>query len=162
MKRPICDFWWAVVCGMGFVATVLAVLCSPRMLLSGVCLQESRLVIAFALKMVGVLGPAVVVAVRGFAAWQPAAALMLACFIASFLLQSLRQDTLAICSSACLAGRVAIVTGGNIGIGAEIASGLASRGATVIIACRNQSAGQAIVDSINIRCVHLLRASYFV
>lgn len=152
MKRPIGDLWWPASCGMGFVATVLAVLGSPRMLISGVCLKESRLVISFALKVVGLLGPAVAVAIRGFAAWRPAAAFMLACFITSFLIRSCRQDVVTVCSSACLDGRVAIVTGGNIGIGAEVASGLAARGATVIIACRNQSAGQAVADTINIRC----------
>ncbi len=41
-----------------------------------------------------------------------------------------------------LAGRVAIVTGGNRGIGLAIADGLAKAGATIVIAARDAEAGQ--------------------
>ena len=37
-----------------------------------------------------------------------------------------------------LSGKVAIVTGGNGGIGFGIASGLAAAGATIVIAARDQ------------------------
>ncbi|KAH8834284.1 hypothetical protein DL96DRAFT_1676453 [Flagelloscypha sp. PMI_526] len=37
-----------------------------------------------------------------------------------------------------LSGKTALVTGSNVGIGLEIARGLASRGATVVLACRNR------------------------
>jgi len=45
-------------------------------------------------------------------------------------------------------GRVAIVTGGNSGIGYETAKALATKGATVIVASRNEGRGQAAVSSL--------------
>ena len=47
-----------------------------------------------------------------------------------------------------LAGHVAIVTGGSKGLGAAIAAGLASAGATIVIASRDQSEGKVIADEI--------------
>jgi len=47
-----------------------------------------------------------------------------------------------------LSGRVAIVTGGNRGIGFSIAKGLASSGATVIIANRKAAEGQSAAESL--------------
>jgi len=47
-----------------------------------------------------------------------------------------------------LEGKVAIVTGGNTGIGLETARGLAERGARVILGCRNKQRGEAAVSSI--------------
>jgi 2-deoxy-D-gluconate 3-dehydrogenase len=47
-----------------------------------------------------------------------------------------------------LAGRVAIVTGGNGGIGLGMAEGLAGAGATVVIAGRNATKGAAAVKQI--------------
>lgn len=44
-------------------------------------------------------------------------------------------------------GRIAIVTGANTGLGFETAKGLASKGAKVIMACRNEAkANQAMAD----------------
>lgn len=45
-------------------------------------------------------------------------------------------------------GRVAIVTGANSGIGYETARALANKGATVIIACRDQQKGEAATQQI--------------
>lgn len=42
-----------------------------------------------------------------------------------------------------LTGRVALVTGANAGLGFEIASGLAGRGARVLLACRNAAKADA-------------------
>ncbi len=43
----------------------------------------------------------------------------------------------------CLDGRVALVTGGNSGIGFRTADGLAAAGATVVLACRDRAKGAA-------------------
>lgn len=45
-------------------------------------------------------------------------------------------------------GRVAIVTGANSGIGFETAKSLAHRGATVVMACRNMTKGEAALSAI--------------
>jgi NAD(P)-dependent dehydrogenase (short-subunit alcohol dehydrogenase family) len=47
-----------------------------------------------------------------------------------------------------LAGKVAIVTGANSGIGYAMALALACKGATVILACRNKDKGEAAVQQI--------------
>lgn len=47
-----------------------------------------------------------------------------------------------------MTGQVALVTGGSKGLGAAMAAGLASAGATVVLASRDQSEGQAIADEI--------------
>ncbi len=47
-----------------------------------------------------------------------------------------------------LKGRVAIVTGGNGGIGLGMARGLASAGARVVIAARNAEKSRGAVDEL--------------
>ena len=65
-----------------------------------------------------------------------------------------------------LAGRVAVVTGGNAGIGLETARVLAERGGTVVLACRGErkaaeaaSQIRATAPDADIRAVHLDLAS---
>ena len=51
-----------------------------------------------------------------------------------------------------LSGSTAIVTGGNSGIGKSLCLGLAKRGATVYLACRNVSKGQEVASEIIDAC----------
>jgi NAD(P)-dependent dehydrogenase (short-subunit alcohol dehydrogenase family) len=48
-------------------------------------------------------------------------------------------------------GKVAVVTGSNVGIGLETAAGLAAQEATVVLACRNQGKAQAAAREITTR-----------
>jgi NAD(P)-dependent dehydrogenase (short-subunit alcohol dehydrogenase family) len=47
-----------------------------------------------------------------------------------------------------MGGRVCLVTGANSGIGKATVLGLARMGATVVLVCRNQPAGQAAIDHV--------------
>ena len=47
-----------------------------------------------------------------------------------------------------LSGRVAVVTGGNRGLGREVTRYLAGRGARVIVACRDEAAGEATAGEL--------------
>ena len=47
-----------------------------------------------------------------------------------------------------LTGKIAIVTGANTGIGAETARVLASKGAAVVLACRDEARTKAVIDRI--------------
>ncbi|WP_437487038.1 oxidoreductase [Sorangium sp. So ce1014] len=49
------------------------------------------------------------------------------------------------------AGRIAVITGGNTGIGLETARALAERGATVVLACRDRGRAGAAVEQIKAR-----------
>jgi NAD(P)-dependent dehydrogenase (short-subunit alcohol dehydrogenase family) len=48
-------------------------------------------------------------------------------------------------------GKVAVVTGSNVGIGFETAAGLAAQGATTVLACRNQAKGEGAAREITTR-----------
>ena len=51
-----------------------------------------------------------------------------------------------------LAGRVCLITGGNSGLGYATALGLAARGATVWLLCRNEGRAEAAVEKIRSTC----------
>ena len=55
-----------------------------------------------------------------------------------------------------LSGKVAVVTGGNGGIGLGMARGLASAGATVVIAARDLEKSQAAVEDLASRGTSVL------
>ncbi|XP_075983820.1 retinol dehydrogenase 14-like [Anticarsia gemmatalis] len=66
-----------------------------------------------------------------------------------------------------MSGKVAIITGGNSGIGYETALELARRGAKVILGCRDDKRGQKAADSIikktknnSVRYMHLDLSSF--
>jgi NAD(P)-dependent dehydrogenase (short-subunit alcohol dehydrogenase family) len=48
-------------------------------------------------------------------------------------------------------GKVVVVTGANVGIGFETAVGVAERGATTVLACRNQAKAEAAAKSVTQR-----------
>lgn len=50
--------------------------------------------------------------------------------------------------------QVAVVTGANVGIGFETAAGVAARGATTVLACRDRAKGAAAVEAIQRRVGH--------
>jgi NAD(P)-dependent dehydrogenase (short-subunit alcohol dehydrogenase family) len=45
-------------------------------------------------------------------------------------------------------GKVVVITGANVGIGKETAVGLARKGATTVLACRNQEKAKAAADEV--------------
>jgi NAD(P)-dependent dehydrogenase (short-subunit alcohol dehydrogenase family) len=56
-------------------------------------------------------------------------------------------------------GKIAIITGGNTGLGFEISKQLAKRGATVIIACRTSSKGENAIQQIEATLKRPIKAS---
>ena len=46
------------------------------------------------------------------------------------------------------AGKIALITGANVGLGYETAIGLAQKGAKVILACRNEARGQQALQAL--------------
>jgi NAD(P)-dependent dehydrogenase (short-subunit alcohol dehydrogenase family) len=48
-------------------------------------------------------------------------------------------------------GKVAVITGSNVGIGLETAVGLAEQGAVTVLACRNEQKAKAAADEITAR-----------
>jgi len=74
---------------------------------------------------------------------------LLTLFLTILIAFLFNQLTMGMCNiETSLAGKVAIVTGGNAGIGLETARGLAERGARVIIGCRSKQKGVAAVQDI--------------
>jgi len=59
-----------------------------------------------------------------------------------------------------LKDKVAVVTGGNTGIGYETAKALAFMGAHTIIACRSEERGQQVTTYSIYMCVICLHAKY--
>jgi NAD(P)-dependent dehydrogenase (short-subunit alcohol dehydrogenase family) len=45
-------------------------------------------------------------------------------------------------------GKVAVITGANVGIGLATAVGIASAGATTVLACRNQEKAEAAAKTV--------------
>ena len=58
-------------------------------------------------------------------------------------------------------GKVVVITGSNVGIGKETAVGLASMGATTVLACRNEDKAEAAAADVKLRSgneqVHVVR-----
>jgi NAD(P)-dependent dehydrogenase (short-subunit alcohol dehydrogenase family) len=51
-------------------------------------------------------------------------------------------------------GRISVVTGANRGIGRAIAAGLAARGGTVVLACRDPALAGAAVEAVRRQVGH--------
>jgi NAD(P)-dependent dehydrogenase (short-subunit alcohol dehydrogenase family) len=75
--------------------------------------------------------------------------LVVTVIIGAFLTKLVLKLTSGICKSRRrLDGMVAIVTGGNAGIGMETAKGLAKRGARVILACRDTVKADLVCEQL--------------
>lgn len=123
-----------------------ALLSQPRFILACFRLHEVRLLLGLLIQFAS----AAYVAwdVSQFGVRPQAFMIAAAALVFAWLYVSPPRLSLSSCAKECLSGRIAVVTGGNAGLGLHLSLGLAARGATVVIACRNAVSGAAVVDAI--------------
>jgi hypothetical protein len=129
------------------IRSTLAILAQPSLLWAILRLNEVKTVLAY------LLGGTLVIL---FPLWAPKfgalAGGILIFVVSRYLFSSVlrgRSVQLQKCSNLCLTGKTVIVTGGNLGIGFELATEIATlHGSHVIIASRGESTGAAAVEAI--------------